>query len=346
MKTLYGAFQKGMNWLTDRYAALLRISLNNRLVTLVVAVCILFISFAMSPTLQINMMPSGSDDSVTLNVTMPVGTPLKETGNVLLDLEKIVKEEVKGYKNITTSIGSSGRNSATNKGSIEISLPETKAQIDNAAAIQQKLRAHFNDYPGVTFGFGAGFRHQLTGSDIDIAIRSDDLDKAMSVAEKIGDIIDKLEDTGEASISMDKGLPQVEIVIDRQRAYSFGVDVTTVAKEINYAINGTTACVYRSNGKDYNVVVSYRPEDRKTMDDLESIFVNGTNGKVSVANFASLRKGVGPVSIARENQTRIIHVKADILTTTNANVVENMIKDEINNTFIGKLANKYVCWKG
>jgi HAE1 family hydrophobic/amphiphilic exporter-1 len=334
LKFLYGAFQNVMNRLTDLYGKLLRVSLNNRLITLTVAVCVLVISFAMIPTLQINMMPAGSDDSVTLNVTMPVGTPLKETGNVLLDLEKIITEEIKGYKNITTSIGSSGRNSATNKGSIEISLPETKEQIDNAATIQQKLRAHFNDYPGVTFGFGAGFRAQMMGSDIDIAIRSDDLDKAMDTAQKIGDIIDDLEDTGEASISMDKGLPQVEIVIDRQRAYAFGVDVTTVAKEINYAINGTTACVYRNNGKDYNVVVSYRPEDRKTMDDLESIFVKGTNGKVSVANFATLKKGVGPVSIARESQTRIIHVKADILTTTNANVVEDKIKQKIGETFI------------
>ncbi len=154
LKKLYGSFQAVMNKLTDWYGKLLKLSLNNRLVTLVVAVCILIISFAMIPTLQINMMPSGSDDSVTLNITMPVGTPLNETGKIVLDLENIVKEEVKGYKNITTSIGGSGRNTATNKGSIEITLPETKHQIDNAATIQQKLRAHFNEYPGVTFGFG------------------------------------------------------------------------------------------------------------------------------------------------------------------------------------------------
>ena len=334
LKRLYGLFQGGMNRLTEWYGKLLKLSLNNRLVTLVVAVCVLFISFAIIPTMQINMMPSGSDDSVTLKLTMPVGTPLDETGKVLLSFEDIIKNEVKGYKNITTTIGASGRNSATNTGSIEISLPETSKQIDNAASIQQKLRSHFAEFSGATFSFGQGFRGQMMGSDIDIAIRSDDLDKAMDVAEKIGDIIDNLGDTGESSISMSRGLPQVEIVIDRQRAYSFGVDVTTVAKEINYAINGTTACVFRNNGKDYNVVVSYRPEDRKTMDDLESIFVKGTNGKVSVANFASLKKGVGPVSIARESQTRIIHVKADILTTTNANVVENMIKEKINESFI------------
>ena len=334
LKKIYGFLEKVIQLATNAYGRLLKASLNNRLVTLVVAICVLVIAFAMIPTLQINMMPSGSDSSVTLNLTMAVGTPMDETGDVLLAFEKIIKEEVKGYKNITTTIGASGRSSATNKGSIEITLPDTAEQIDNAATIQQKLRAHFNDFSGATFSFGAGFRRQMMGSDIDVAIRSDDLDMAMDVAEKIGAIIDGLSDTGEASLSMDRGLPQVEIVIDRERAYSFGVDVTTVAKEINYAINGTTASVYRNNGKDYDVVVSYRPEDRKTMDDLESIFVTGTNGKVSVANFASLKKGVGPVSIARESQTRIIHVTADILTTTNANVVEDMIKEQIAASFI------------
>ena len=133
---------------------------------------------------------------------------------------------------------------------------------------------------------------------------------------------------------MDKGLPQVEIVIDRERAYAMGVDVATVAREINYAINGSTACTYRNNGKDYSVVVAYRPEDRKTINDLESIFVRGNGGMVSVANFASTKKGLGPVSIRRENQKRIIHVRASNLTEENDNVIEEEIRKAIQSSVI------------
>ena len=200
--------------------------------------------------------------------------------------------------------------------------------------MQKKLRAHFDDYPGVTFYFNAGMRGQMMGSDIDIAIRSDDMDASLQVADWLSQAIDSIQDTGEASISMDRGLPQVELVIDRERAYAFGVDVTTVAKEINYAINGTTACVYRNGGKDYNVVVLYQAEDRKTIDDLDQIYVRGSKGMVAVSNFASFRKGLGPVSIRRENQTRIIHVTASIITNTNANLVEDQIKEYMANNYI------------
>ena len=334
LKFIYGLFQKIINGFTGLYAKLLHLCLNNRLVTLVITCAILAVAFAMIPTMKINMMPNGSSDSVNLNITMPVGTTFEETKKVVLAFEEIVNNEIKGAKNVTTSIGSGGRNGSSNKGTIQISLPDSEHQIDSAEVMQQKLRAHFNEYPGATLSFRAGMRGQMFGADIDIVLRSNDLDAALDTADKIAAVISNNQECGEPSISMDKGLPQVEVVIDRERAYDFGVDVTTVAKEINYAINGSTACVYRTNGEDYDVVVSYRPEDRKKIEDLESIYVRGTNGMVSVANFASLKKGLGPVSINRENQTRIIHITASILTETNANIIEEQIKEGINSSFI------------
>lgn len=334
LKFVYGIFQKIINGFTNLYAKLLKICLNNRLITLVVSCSVLAIAFAMIPTMRINLMPGGNSDSVTLNIRTPVGTTFEETKKVVMAFEDIVNKEIKGAKNITTSIGSGGRNGSSNRGSIQITLPDSEHQIDSAEIMQQKLRAHFDEFPGATLSFRSGMRGQMFGSDISIVLRSNDLDAALDTADKIAEIISANPECAEPSISMDRGLPQVEVVIDRERAYDFGVDITTVAREINYAINGSTASVYRTNGEDYNVVVSYRPEDRKKIENLESIYVRGSSGMVSVANFASLKKGVGPVSISRENQTRIIYVTADILTETNANVIENQIKEGINSSFI------------
>lgn len=336
-QVLYGSFEKMIVFVTKCYRKVLRAALTYKAVTLVIAVCLLLVSLALIPTLRVNMMPNGKDDSVTLNITMPIGTPLKETKVVALAFEDIIRNEIKGYKFITTSIGTGGRgsgNSGSYKASIEIRLPSSAEQIDSAMTIRQKLRSHFTDFAGASFSFNAGMRGQMTGDDLDIAIRSDDLDAALSVAEKIKAVMQTIPDIGEASVDTERGLPQVEVVIDRERAYAFGVDVTTVAKEINYAINGVTSTEYRHGGKEYDVIVMYKPEDRQNVIDLESMYVQGKNGKVCVSNFASLKRGVGPVTISRENQTRIVHVEASIVTETNANVVEDMIREGIANTFI------------
>lgn len=336
-KVLYGAFEKSIQAVTSLYTKILKAALEYRAVTLVIAVCLLVVSFALVPTMRVNMMPNGHDDSVTLNITMPIGTPLKDTKIVALEFEKIIKEEVKGYKYLTTTIGSGGRgggSSATYRVNIQIRLPETSEQIDDAQVIQQKLRSHFNDFAGASFSFNAGMRGQMTGDDLDIAIRSEDLATALDVADKVKAVMQSIPDIGEPSIDTERGLPQVEVDIDRDRAYAFGVDVTTVAREINYAINGVTSTAYRNKGKEYDVVVMYKPEDRKNVIDLESMYVSGKNGKVAVSNFATLKRGLGPVSILRENQTRIVHVTAAIVSEKNANLVEDSIREGIANSFI------------
>ncbi len=336
LKFLYGNFERGMDAITRGYKKILAAALKNRLITIVTAVCVLVVSFAMLPTLGMNMMPAGNDDSVTLNITMPIGTPLSETKIVALAFEDIVKNEVKGYKTLTTTIGSGGRRggSSSYKASVSVSLPEASKQIESAAEIQGILRSHFGDFAGARFSFQAGFRGQMMGSDLDVAIRSDNLEKALEVAEVFTAAMDEIAVIGDSSIDTERGLPQVEVVIDRDRAYSFGVDVTSVAREINYAINGVTATSYRKDGKEYSVSVMYRPKDRANVMDLESMYVSGTKGKVSVSNFASLRRGLGPVSIRRENQSRTVHVTASILSKDNANLVENLIKEKVAESYI------------
>ena len=97
-KFLYGIFQKVISIFTNGYAKLLKICLNNRLITLVAACAVLVIAFAMIPTMRINLMPGGQSDSVTLNITLPVGTTFEETKKVVLAFENYVNTEIQGAK--------------------------------------------------------------------------------------------------------------------------------------------------------------------------------------------------------------------------------------------------------
>ncbi len=331
LKWFYGICTKALDAVTKVYGRLLKKALEYRAVTIMIAICLLVIAVALLPTLGMNMMPQGNDDSVTLSITLPIGTPLEDTRNVSLAMEDIVKKEIPSFDKLITTVGGGGRNANTYKSSIQITLNEKSG---TAVEVQNKLRKYFTNFPGAKFSFQAGTRGQMMGSDIDIALRSDDLDEALSVADKIVRVMEDISALGDISIDTEEGLPQVEIEIDRERAYSFGVDVSTVAKEINYAVNGVTSTTYRQAGKDYDVKVMYQPSDRQNIIDLETMYVNGTNGKVSLSNFAELKKGLGPVSIKRENQQRIVHITASILTSDNANLVEDAIKEGIANTFI------------
>lgn len=333
LKAIYKFFGFGQNIVQKIYDRLLKAALNHRGAAIMVCITALLVSLMFIPTLHIQMMPNGHQDSVTVSIRMPVGTTLEETASIVNDFQKIVEREVKGYTTLITSIGG-GRGSSSYSGSIQIQLPPSEEQIETDVEIQNKLRPFFADYTDVQFSFGRGMRQMMSGDDIDIAVRSSSLDMAMDVANKISDVIKLNPNLGEPSIDTTEGLPQVEIEIDRQRAYNFGVNVNTVANEIKAAVEGRSATTFRENGEEYSVYVMLRPEDRQKVIDLEQIFVQGSKGLVSVANFAYVKKGLGPVSIRHENRTRIVHVTANLLVDMNANEAEEQIKDGIASTFI------------
>ena len=107
-KALYGFFQGIINKVTKVYSKLLKVALRNRAVTITASLCVLVFSLSLVPTMQINMMPGGRDDSVQLNINLAIGSTFEETKAIVLAMEKYANEECKGIKSITTSIG--GRN--------------------------------------------------------------------------------------------------------------------------------------------------------------------------------------------------------------------------------------------
>lgn len=329
-KVLYGGFNFVQDKIRQGYRFVLKSALKHRAATIILCFSILGISLLMIPTMTMIMMPFGGDSSVSVSISLPIGTSLEETTQTVMDFQKIVEENVTCYNSIITTIG--GRN--TYSGSIQINLPEGQAQLQSSQQIQSLLRPHFNDYPNATFNFGRGMRQQMSGDDFDIVLRSQSLDSALAVAKQVRDVMLTIPEVGEPGIDVQEGLPQIEIDINRDKAYSFGVNIYSVASEISACLQGTVATTFRKDGEDYSVYVMLQESDRQSVVNLENIYVSGSYGLVPVSSIAEVKKGLGPVSISHENRNRIVHVKAGNLSDENANVIEDKIKKAISETFI------------
>ncbi len=276
-------------------------------------------SCAAIPLLGFVYMPVQASDTVIVNVSLPVGTKLEATEAVLKQLEQIVQTEVQGYKNISVLAGSSSNfglgGSTSYTGSLTISLPSLKDRIDSEDEIKAKLRKHFDNVPGATFTFsaGRGFSMGGGGAAVSIKVKSEDLDKARSTANAIKTLLtEKAADSiTDPQISMKDGLPQVNIVIDRDRLYSLGLNIYSVGQEIKANIAGTTASRYREGGTETDIILMLAEKDKTQLSDLEQIFVTNAQGvRFPVSSFAHYEEGVSPITISREDQSRIITVSA------------------------------------
>ncbi|MDR0374261.1 MAG: efflux RND transporter permease subunit [Treponema sp.] len=291
-------------------------------------------SILMIPRIGWQFMPEQAADSVTINVTLPMGTPLAETEATLRQLQAVVEREVKGYDRLVLNAGGGGGmmgGGNSNSGSLRINLLKYEERIDNADDIKAKIRRHFSEFPGVVISFSSGGGMMMGGGNpVDIVIRCDDLVKGKQIAEQISEVLATIPEVRETNISLSDGLPQIEIEIDRDRLYSLGLNTYTVGNEIKAAIDGLTATRYKSGGNDYDVVLILAEADRNALPELDQIFVTSQiAGRVPLSNFASYRKGTGPLSINRENQSRVIHVTASVTPGTKLNVLEEKVRAEI-----------------
>jgi HAE1 family hydrophobic/amphiphilic exporter-1 len=326
-------------WLENKYKGAVRKVLNHKLIVICSLLVLLAISIALIPVIGWEFMPQQEDDSVRISATLPMGTPLAETEAVLRQVQLIVEREIMGYDRLILRAGGGGfmgmGGSSSHSGSLRINLPPYAERIESANEIKEILRPLLNQIPGVQFSFGGGMAMGFGGSAVNIILRTDDLVKGKAVGEQIADLLrERIPEVTEPSVDLQDGLPQYEIILDRERMYALGLNAFTVGNEIRAAVDGVVATRYRAGGRDYDVLLILAEADRNTLPALDNIFINSQMaGRVPLSSFVFYEEGVGPLTIRRENQSRVIQVTAGALPGTRTNAlhadVENLIRTEI-----------------
>ncbi len=323
------------------YKRILAGAIRFRYITVLVVLAIFGGSLALIPSAGFEFVPTQGEDSVILDVQMPIGTRLDVTRNVLKQMELIVQDEIQGYERIIVEVGEPSffgflGSSNTSKGSITITLPPFEQRIDDSETIQQKMRRHFNDFPSAVFEFGAAMGGGgLGGSPIVVKLRSEDRELMRVTGERIVELLEeRVPEATEPQVNSSEGLPQVEIVIDRAKAYELGLNVATIGQEVRANIDGISAGMFRTGGSEFDILVILEERNRDQIPDLQKIFVNNSFGsRIPLSSFASLERSTGPVSINREDQSRSLQVTAGLAPGNTINVVmpeiQKLIAQEI-----------------
>ncbi|MCL2127154.1 MAG: efflux RND transporter permease subunit, partial [Treponema sp.] len=334
-------FESFFKWLDNSYRGAVDRILRHKLVVVIIILVIFAGSMILIPIIGWEFMPQQEEDNVSITATLPVGTPLQDTEAVLKQFQAIVEREIPGvYERLVLRTGGGGMmgmgGTGTNSGSLRINLPDFKNRTMNANEIKDRLRPYFNQIAGVAFSFGSGMGMGGFGSSaVDITLRTDNLVKGKALGEKIAALLkERIPDVTEPEVDLKDGLPQIELLLDREKMYALGLNTYTVGNEIKAAVDGITATRYKSSGHDYDVVLILAEADRNTRPALDQIFINSQMaGRVPLSSFVKYEEGSGPLTIRRENQSRIIHVTASAKPGVKLNVlqsqVESLIRSEI-----------------
>lgn len=324
--------------LDDAYARGVKFVLHRRKLCIFSLIGLLVLSVAAVKFIGFIFMPEPASNTVSVKFELPKGTRLEVTDDTLRGFETTATQELKGVKYSSTTVGGTdifSSTSGTNTGTVTFTLypaEDREKGWDNEKSAKAKLRKYFNKIPGVKVSFAQNQNGMSTGG-MSINVKCDDLNKLRATGAQLEELLrEQAQDVvTEVSSDLEDGLPQVELVFERERMYELGVNVYTVGSEVAALINGTTASRYTDNGDDIDVIVRLSKKDKTKLADLDLLsIVNASGERIPLSNFAHYKETTSPVTILRENQARVIHITAKPVAGLSLDKVQDKIQKLIN----------------
>jgi multidrug efflux pump subunit AcrB len=214
--------------------------------------------------------------------------------------------------------GSTGERAG--RGSLEVVLDPDRDMSADAWVQQLQRRIDERGFAGARVFVRPpriqGLRTSAAGSPVALNVTGDDLGELQRIAEEVMHRTRGVPGLENLEPSAEEASPQLSIELDRERASYLGLDVATVGQTLRTALDGTVATQFTAGNQEYDLRVML-PRDRFTSpEDLGQValFPGITGGApIYLRDVATVRNVLGPTTILRENQNRVLRLTGDVI---------------------------------
>jgi hydrophobic/amphiphilic exporter-1 (mainly G- bacteria), HAE1 family len=307
--------------LENAYLDLLRRVLGHRLVTVFAAAAVLGASLLFLPLIGSEFLPPSDEGEVNVTGKMEIGTRLDLVDRQTRIMEQIIQPAVPEAVASVVSIGASGwRADAGSEGEIRMSLISAAQRKRSNVEIAQDLRRRLDGrVPGMEIRTrapqGQFLLERLLGGDqgLTVEIRGYDLATLDALAGRVVKLIVDVPGITDVQSSLEAGIPQQEIRVNREKVADLGLSVRDVTQLLQTAVAGSKAGEYRTGGNSYRILVQLKDAEKRSLDEILNLTLTTESGeKVALRNVVSSELSRGPILIDRKDQQRMVTVQANI----------------------------------
>ena len=115
----------------------------------------------------------------------------------------------------------------------------------------------------------------------------------------------------DADVKFDQ--PQAEVVFDRDKLRSQGVDLSQAGQDLSTLLGGDYVNRFSIQGRSYKVIPQVKRSERLTPDQLEQMYITGSDDKlVSLSTFANLQTTAEPRELKKFQQLNAVRIQGVI----------------------------------
>ena len=309
------------------YAVMIRLFLKTRLLSLPLVVVTFVGSIFLMLSLNREMMPKVDQGEFVVKVTMPAGTLLKVTNDIVRKIENYLLE-LDDVESIALQVGSDKEDTSSvdavdgleaHEGELTVKLSSKRKEKTKVvvANIRNDLKQMDLDAAQINIiqsdsglaGFGSG-----GGAPIIVEVKGTRVDKLRQIADALKSKMELIPGIVSVKDDFAQPSPETKVTINKDRASLHGLSVTDISQTAQIALRGSIATKYKEEGKEIDVLVRLREEDRKDFAQLRNINIRSKTLKqdIPLREVAYLTRGLGPSEIVRKDQQRVVTISADI----------------------------------
>ena len=292
--------------------------------TAVVAVLVAGIAATLLPR---SFLPPFNEGSLTVNVLLQPGISLEQSSRIGRTAETLLMDipEVRAIGRRTGRAELDEHAEGVHYSEIDVDLePSSRSRDEIMADIRNRLAV----LPAsVNVGQPISHRldHLLSGVRAEIALKiyGEDLDTLRIVAEGLRARLEDVPGLVDLQVERQVRIPQVQTIIDYEKAQSFGVTPAELTNAIGQLTDGVKLGEVIDGPRRFDVVLRTGDENRSTAG-LSSLLLDTPQGKLPASLFAETIETDGPNQILRENSRRRIVVLANTDGSNSARIVRDI----------------------
>ncbi len=326
-KKIYGPIQRFLDWLDLKYAQFINWTVRNRKKTIVFASIFFIVSMLPMAFVGTEFFPASDDGYISAKVELPVGTRMEITRELALDISEKWKNENPEIETISFSVGQASSSNVwgslqdfgSNIISIDISLVELKERNKSVYDLIAQFQQELSQIPEVRKSDVSTGQGGMMGgqSQLEIDVFGYDFEQTDRIAKELHERFQKIRGLANIQISREEYVPEYQVDFDRQKLAMNGLNVATASNFLKNRINGLTASLYREDGEEYFIRVSYDPRFRQSLTDVENILIYNTQGiPVRIKDVGTVVERFTPPTIERKDRQRVVTVSATLAGTT------------------------------
>ena len=304
------------------YNNLLAGALNRPKLVLFSAITMLAVSYLLLPVVGSEFVPRSGENQVQIDLTLPPGTPLEKSSEVLSSVESQINQVLdKSLTSIFSTINVSSAQDVftgnTEGGEHRANMTLNLAKGDNTLYPEDaitRLRANL-EVPAVEINYSVRETSlQSTigtgGPPVIIEVRGDDFEMLRQISDNVAVNLRDIAGLNSIETSFASGRPEINLQVNRLLAASFGLDVQQIGERVRERLAGNVVTNFYSEGEERNIRVAY---EKATLAELSDMPISTQDGAViRLRDIVDLQRDEGPREIQRHNQSRVAHVTAQL----------------------------------